>query len=78
MYTQPQLLDFRRDDVVEFCYLLYDWDDEEKDEVVISEPITVGDGLTISYEEFGDTAICYRYMITDVYQNQYATDLILY
>lgn len=78
LYTQPQLLDFRRDDVVEFCYLLYDWDDEEKDEVVISEPITVGDGLTISYEEFGDTAICYRYIITDVYQNQYATDLILY
>ncbi len=77
--SQTRILPLRDGDVVDFLCDYYTYDGEYDDYYYFGESLYVGsEELEVSYEDVGsgDCLVCY--MITDIYQNQYWTEYILF
>lgn len=73
------LIPIKTGDVLEFVVDYYNYDGEYEDSYYLGEALVVDEaGLSVSYAEIGDGDCLVYYCITDLYQNSYLTEGIIF
>lgn len=69
----------KKGDKIEFICDYYTYEGKYEDSYIFGEELIVGDeGLTVSYEEITDGTLYVYYKITDVYNNTYYTEAVIF
>lgn len=76
--SERNLQSFEYGDKIDFYCEYYSYDGEYEDEYLYGDTLTVDGDIEVSYEEIGDftTEVCLH--ITDIYNNDYWTDSVIY
>ena len=70
---------FKKGDEIEFLFDYYDYDGNFDDQYIIGDKIVVGnDELTVSYEYVGDGECYVYYKLTDIFNNEYYTEALVF
>lgn len=73
------LVPIKEGDVLEFVVDFYSYDGDYEDSYYLDEALVVDEaGLFVSYEEIGEGDCLVYYSITDLYQNNYLTEGIIF
>ena len=73
------LSQFKKGDKIEFVFDYYTYDGEYDDQYIIGDELIVKDNnLRVSYEEVGSGEFYVYYKITDIYNNEYYTEALIF
>ena len=73
------LTQFKNGDKIEFVFDYYTYDGEYDDQYIIGDELIVKDNnLRVSYEEVGSGEFYVYYKITDIYNNEYYTEALIF